>query len=228
MATPAHPMPLQVELFGLDFTNLTVFGQTLGRNQSLFYLVWAFVAVVALLCKNLVRSRPGTRAPGRARPGRRGRGGRGQPVPHQGRRVRPVERDRDGRGCLLRDLDPVPRPRRALRSASTSRSSTSRSSSSEGSARSTAPIVGALLIGALPAVIDEFAGQLPFVSSSATESGISKPALEALLYAVLIIVFLVTEPRGLAGIWRRLRGYFLTWPLARETMRKVRGWRPCR
>jgi branched-chain amino acid transport system permease protein len=77
------------------------------------------------------------------------------------------------------------------------------------------PIVGALLIGALPALIDEFADNIPFVTSSpATESGISKPALQSGLYAVLIIVFLVSEPNGLAGLWRRARGYFLGWPLA--------------
>jgi branched-chain amino acid transport system permease protein len=31
---------------------------------------------------------------------------------------------------------------------------------------------------------------------------------------VLIIVFLVLEPRGLAGIWRRIQAYFRTWPFS--------------
>ena len=208
------PMPLQVELFGLDFTNLTVFGETLGRNQSLFFLVWAVVAVVALLCRNLVRSR-------------------------QGRALQAV-RDRDvaaevvGVSLFRTKVGAFVLSSAIATVAGVFYGIWIQYLVPDGSALGLnlsieylaiiivggvgtiyGPIVGALLIGALPAVIDEFAGQLPFVSSSATESGISKPALEALLYAVLIIVFLVTEPRGLAGIWRRLRTYFLTWPLAR-------------
>ena len=39
--------------------NLTIFGHAFTRNEALMYLVWAFVGLVALLCTNVVRSRPG-------------------------------------------------------------------------------------------------------------------------------------------------------------------------
>jgi branched-chain amino acid transport system permease protein len=208
------PMPLQVELFGIDFTALELFGEELGRNQSLFFLVWAVVALVALLCKNVVRSRPG--------------------------RAMQAVRDRDVAAevvgvSLFRSKVGAFVLSSAIATAGgvfygiwiqylvAEQSALGLNLSIEylaiiivgGIGTIYGPIIGALLVGALPAIIDEFAGQLPFVSSSATEPGISKPALKALLYAVLIIVFLVTEPNGLAGIWRRVRAYFASWPLAR-------------
>jgi hypothetical protein len=27
-----------------------------------------------------------------------------------------------------------------------------------------------------------------------------------------MIVFLIVEPEGIAGVWSRIRGYFLQWP----------------
>ncbi len=36
--------------------------------------------------------------------------------------------------------------------------------------------------------------------------------LQTMLYGLLIIVFLVMEPRGLYGLWVRIRGYFKPWP----------------
>jgi branched-chain amino acid transport system permease protein len=208
------PMPVQVELFGLDFTHLEIFGEELGRNQSLFFLVWAVVALVALLCKNIARSRPG--------------------------RALQAVRDRDVAAevigvSLFRTKVGAFVLSSAIATAGgvfygiwiqylvPDESALGLNLSIEylaiiivgGIGTIYGPIIGALLIGALPAIIDEFADQLPFVSSSATEPGISKPALKALLYAVLIIAFLVTEPNGLAGIWRRIRTYVAAWPLAR-------------
>ena len=208
------PMPVTVDILGIDFTALDLFGEELGRNQSLFFLVWAFVALVALLCKNVVRSRPG--------------------------RALQAVRDRDvAAGVIGVSLFRTKVGAFMLSSAIATaagvfygiwiqylvpdESSLGLTLSIEylaiiivgGIGTIYGPIVGALLIGAMPAIIDEFADQLPFVSSSATEPGISKPALQSLLYAVLIVVFLVTEPNGLAGIWRRVRDYVRPWPLSR-------------
>ena len=78
------------------------------------------------------------------------------------------------------------------------------------------PVLGALLVGALPKLIDQYATSLPLLSSivvtDPSKSGLSKGALSTILYALLIIVFLVFEPRGLAGIWRRVQAYFRSWP----------------
>ena len=72
------------------------------------------------------------------------------------------------------------------------------------------PVLGALLIGALPKLIDQYATSLPLlkniVTTNAATSGLSKGALGTIIYAVLIIAFLVFEPRGVAGIWRRIPG----------------------
>jgi branched-chain amino acid transport system permease protein len=38
------------------------------------------------------------------------------------------------------------------------------------------------------------------------------------IFGVIMLLFLVLEPRGLAGIWARVRGYFWLWPF------KVRAW----
>jgi branched-chain amino acid transport system permease protein len=81
------------------------------------------------------------------------------------------------------------------------------------------PIIGGLVIATTGKVTGLIASALPFLFSDSTSSssGISQGNFEKLLYAVLIITFLITEPRGLAGILRRIGGYFRSWPLARST-----------
>ena len=37
---------------------------------------------------------------------------------------------------------------------------------------------------------------------------------EQVLYGLLIIAFLLIEPRGLAAVWLRLKAYFKTWPFS--------------
>ena len=83
-------------------------------------------------------------------------------------------------------------------------------------------ILGAVFVGALPTIIKEFVPEnwnlpvlgWPIVTSDATSTGFSKGALATVIYALLIIIFLVFEPRGLAGIWRRIQAYFRTWPFS--------------
>lgn len=43
----------------LDFNDLNVLGSQYTRQQGLFFLIWFAVLIVALLSKNIVRSRPG-------------------------------------------------------------------------------------------------------------------------------------------------------------------------
>ena len=38
--------------------------------------------------------------------------------------------------------------------------------------------------------------------------------VESLLYGLLIIVFLIFEPRGLFGLWIRIRNYWKAWPFS--------------
>jgi branched-chain amino acid transport system permease protein len=76
-------------------------------------------------------------------------------------------------------------------------------------------IMGALFISSLGRISGEIAHVLPFISESSGSSGLlSVFQLEAILYGVLIIVFLIFEPRGLFGIWTRVRNYWKGWPFS--------------
>jgi branched-chain amino acid transport system permease protein len=66
------------------------------------------------------------------------------------------------------------------------------------------PILGALLLTALPAFIDTFADKLPFVQQG-TGAGITKSDLTQIIYALFLALFLVLEPNGVVGIFRRVR-----------------------
>ena len=48
-----------LKLGPIDFAHLEIGNYVYTRNQGFFLLVWGLVAIVALLAKNLVRSRPG-------------------------------------------------------------------------------------------------------------------------------------------------------------------------
>ncbi len=76
-------------------------------------------------------------------------------------------------------------------------------------------IMGAVFIAALGRISSEFAGVIPGISTSAAGGGLlSVFQLEAILYGLLIIVFLIFEPRGLFGIWNRIRLYWKGWPFS--------------
>jgi branched-chain amino acid transport system permease protein len=51
------------------------------------------------------------------------------------------------------------------------------------------------------------------ISSSATDVP-NIFQLQLILYGVLIVVFLIFEPRGLFGIWLRIRNYWKAWPFS--------------
>ncbi len=76
------------------------------------------------------------------------------------------------------------------------------------------PVLGALFITAVPYVIQSWSDRIPGVASQPGESGITVFALNQALFGLLIIVFLVFEPRGFAAIWMRVRRYFQAWPFS--------------
>ena len=76
-------------------------------------------------------------------------------------------------------------------------------------------IMGALFISSLGRISGELAHVLPFIGDTSESGGVlSVFQLEAILYGVLIIVFLIFEPRGLFGIWTRVRNYWKGWPFS--------------
>jgi branched-chain amino acid transport system permease protein len=76
-------------------------------------------------------------------------------------------------------------------------------------------IMGAVFIESLGRMSRALAGNLPFISSSPSGAGLLNVfQLEAILYGALIIAFLIFEPRGLFGIWFRIRNYWKGWPFS--------------
>jgi len=54
---------------------------------------------------------------------------------------------------------------------------------------------------------------VPLISAQVTETP-NVFQLEQILYGLLIVVFLLFEPRGLFGIWVRIRNYWKGWPFS--------------
>ena len=77
------------------------------------------------------------------------------------------------------------------------------------------PIIGALVLGGLPGLIDKYSDSIPFVSTGSGDSGfISVFSLNQAIFGLLIVLFLVFEPRGLAALWLRVKAYFKAWPFS--------------
>ncbi len=76
-------------------------------------------------------------------------------------------------------------------------------------------IMGAIFITSLGRISGQIATFIPGISESSGSGGLlSVFQLESILYGLLIIVFLIFEPRGLFGIWNRLRLYWKGWPFS--------------
>ncbi|MCC5949123.1 MAG: branched-chain amino acid ABC transporter permease [Nitriliruptoraceae bacterium] len=73
------------------------------------------------------------------------------------------------------------------------------------------PIIGASFVVLMPRLVQAYAGSIPFVGSG---SLLSVQQLEGILFGVLIVLFLVLEPRGLFGLWLRVRNYWKAWPFS--------------
>lgn len=68
-------------------------------------------------------------------------------------------------------------------------------------------IMGALFIALLPRISQFIAHYIPGELLTVFQ-------LEAILYGLLIMGFLIFEPRGLFGIWTRIRNYWKGWPFS--------------
>jgi len=65
------------------------------------------------------------------------------------------------------------------------------------------PVLGALFVGLVPVVVDAIADSVPFVQHGGTD-GMSTTDLSLLLYGLMIVIFLLAEPKGLVAVFRRL------------------------
>jgi branched-chain amino acid transport system permease protein len=74
-------------------------------------------------------------------------------------------------------------------------------------------IAGAFFITLLPTLTRQLMPLLPFISESSDRIP-NLLQLQTILYGALIIGFLIFEPRGLFGIWIRIRSYWKSWPFS--------------
>jgi branched-chain amino acid transport system permease protein len=77
-------------------------------------------------------------------------------------------------------------------------------------------IMGAAFVVLLPRFVQNVAHYIPLVSSSSQAGNalLTVFQLEIILFGGLIIAFLVLEPRGMYGVWLRVRNYFKAWPFS--------------
>lgn len=205
------PVRAAVAIGGLDLTTMSLFGRPLARNQGYFYFTWIVVAVIAFATRNLLRSRPG--------------------------RALQAIRDRD----LAAEVIGVSLVQYKVGAFVVSSAYAACAGAMYASyARYVSPldftlflsiqyiammvvggvgsvagsILGAVFLTALPRVIESLSASLPFISSTGGGGGITVFSLNQAMFGLLIIVFLLAEPRGLIEIWRRVKRYFLAWPFS--------------
>jgi branched-chain amino acid transport system permease protein len=201
----------------VDFTSLELFGARYSREQGVFWLLWAVVALVALLAKNITRTRSG--------------------------RALQAIRDRD----VAAEIIGVSLFRYKVAAFAVSSGIAAVAGGFYGAAiqRYVNPaefggigglvlsitfiaviivggmgtisggILGALVVAALPRITQRFVDYLPFLKSTPNDDGfILVGQFNLMLFGLLIIVFLLAEPMGLAALWRRITTYFKAWPFS--------------
>lgn len=65
-------------------------------------------------------------------------------------------------------------------------------------------LLGSIFVSGLPAILDHFSDSIPFLQHSAGEGGLAVGDATNLAYGLLIVLFLVLEPRGLIGLVARV------------------------
>lgn len=195
----------------LDFADLHLAGQRYNVEQGYFWLIWALVAVTALVAKNIVRTRPG--------------------------RAMQAIRDRDMAAAVIGvNLARYKVGAFALSSAYAALCGALFGSYNDyvtvdhwdlflsiqfiaiiivgGVGTIFGSVLGAIFIAGLPPIIEDSADRIPLVSYVTGEGGLSTESFNQLLFGVVIILFLMLEPHGLAGLWFRLKAYFKAWPFS--------------
>ena len=210
--TSTNAAPLSIG--PVDFKELSILGKDFTREQGQFYLAWILVGLTALVARNLVRSRPG--------------------------RAMQSIRDRD----IAAEVAGVSNVRYKIAAFSISSAMAalggavyavnlrflSPNSPIEelfisirfvaiiivgGLATIHGAIVGALILGPLPELVQENLGLLdftipildrPFVGETAADDGLlTSAALSEFMFGLLLITFLLFQPSGIAGMTRTLR-----------------------
>ncbi|WP_137846333.1 branched-chain amino acid ABC transporter permease [Microbacterium sp. 2FI] len=74
-------------------------------------------------------------------------------------------------------------------------------------------IIGACFVVLTPRLLEELTHVVPWISVSG--GGVLNVfQLQTIVFGILIILFITLEPRGLYGLWIRVRNYFKAWPFS--------------
>ncbi|WP_194411222.1 branched-chain amino acid ABC transporter permease [Microbacterium cremeum] len=74
-------------------------------------------------------------------------------------------------------------------------------------------IIGACFVVLVPRLLEELTHVIPWITVSGGGL-INVFQLQTIIFGVLIILFITLEPRGLYGLWVRVRNYFKAWPFS--------------
>ncbi|MFH5232783.1 branched-chain amino acid ABC transporter permease [Antrihabitans spumae] len=76
-------------------------------------------------------------------------------------------------------------------------------------------IMGACFIVLLPRLLEELTQLFPSITSESGDiAGMSLDEIKTILFGLLIVGMVVLEPRGMFGLWTRIRNYFKGWPFS--------------
>ncbi|MFM8239216.1 MAG: branched-chain amino acid ABC transporter permease [Actinomycetota bacterium] len=75
-------------------------------------------------------------------------------------------------------------------------------------------IMGAVFVVLLPKGVNAITPYIPGFGGVGEGGILNVFELQTIIFGLLIILFLILEPRGLYGLWLRLRNYFKAWPFS--------------
>jgi branched-chain amino acid transport system permease protein len=208
-----------VSLGPLDFADLHIGATVYTRNQSLWFLVYGVLGIVLVLARNLVRTRPG-RAMQAVRDG---------DVAAEIIGV-DIRRYKVGAFALSAALAALAGGLYAVIQQYVSPEEFSGNRGLFLSIQFIAIIIvggmgtlygsvlGAAVVGALPRLLDDLSvrADLPLVSGDkgGPDGYLTIFSLNQMLFGLLIVAFLLLEPRGLAAIWQRVKRFVQSWPFS--------------
>jgi branched-chain amino acid transport system permease protein len=198
-------------LFGFDFQTPAIFGTELTRSQGLYLMGLIFLVTFAVLARNLARS-----AVGRAFAAVRDRDIAAEVMGVSLRKYKVLAFTISSfyagiAGALLYTLTGFLEPGSFDLLLSVQYIAMVLIG---GVATISGSIMGAAFITLLPRVVQEFPRFIPFVGGGQAGGLVTTQQLEQILYGLLIVAFLIFEPRGLYGVWVRIRNYWRAWPFS--------------
>ena len=200
----------------LNFGELDIAGHTFSRQQSLCVLIWLMVSLALLVVKNVSRSRAG-----RAMQATRDNDLAAEVVGISLFRVKA------GAFIVSSALAAIAGGLLAATIQYVGPDQFNLELSLQylsilivgGLASTFGPVIGALVVGALPELLNRFGGNIPFVKSNTDFGGgwgLSTAQFTVFSYGILLVLFLLLEPRGLVVLLQRLFGTAATIATRRE------------